>query len=101
MAHTTGPWKVIYPDVPLEDIIINGGNGGSRNIAKVWIDDAPDDEYNREQRANARLIAAAPDMLNTLQDIARYLGNRICRSDGEELMLSRCKESIAKATGGK
>jgi len=32
----------------------------------------------------------------TLLDISRYLGGRMFRSDGEELILSRCKESLDK-----
>lgn len=49
-----------------------------------------------EMEANARLIAAAPDMYEALQDIARYLGNKPFRSDGEELMIMRCKKVFAK-----
>ena len=55
-AHTPGPW------------IVRGGNvieSLSRiNVAKAWMTDG------EEECANARLIAAAPDLLEALQDIA-------------------------------
>ena len=38
-------------------------------------------------------------MYQTLVDIARYLGSRSFRSEGEELILCRCKEAISMADG--
>lgn len=60
--HTPGPWSTdeANHDVPLQDIRIVAGH--DRRIALVWIDDAPVEDYNIEQRANARLIARAPEM---------------------------------------
>lgn len=54
--HTPGPWAVGYPD----DQTIRAD--GLR-VASV---ECP----RKEWRANARLIAAAPDMLQALRDIA-------------------------------
>lgn len=66
MNHTPGPWSTDEQDhsEPYQHIRVLGG---SRAIAELWIDDAPVPEYNVEQRANARLIAAAPEMLSILQ----------------------------------
>ena len=93
--HTPGPWESSYRHDPITgaECAVWGADGDM--VAMVFADLIND----ADGTATARLIAAAPDMLNTLQDIARYLGNRICRSDGEELILSRCRESIAKAQG--
>jgi hypothetical protein len=64
----------------------------------------PDQEERYYNECDARdgdvfLVSAAPKMYNTLLEIARYLGNRPFRSDGEELILARCREAIAKAEG--
>jgi hypothetical protein len=62
---TPGPWTTNKHehDEKYQDILINGEN---RAIARIWIDDAPVEDYNREQEANARLIVAAPDLLQAL-----------------------------------
>lgn len=86
--HTEGPWQVNYfnptrvcdaSDVrgcaPIADC-----TGGSRV----------------EQKANARLIAAAPDLLETLEAIAGFApGN----GDVCEIIAKRARDAIAKATG--
>ena len=66
MSHTPGPWQTDQAehDAPYQDIRIHAGKG---SICCVWIDDAPLHDYNAEQRANARLIAAAPDLLEALR----------------------------------
>ena len=52
-----------------------------------------------EVEANARLIAAAPDLLEALQTIAGYLDDTAaCNSD--KAMASTARAAIAKATGG-
>lgn len=62
---TPGPWQVFGPDdEPYGDIGV-GKNG--RRICRLWQDDAPVPEYNSAQWANARLIAAAPEMVDLLR----------------------------------
>jgi hypothetical protein len=65
--YTPGPWAV-YPceDDPYGDIIV--GKKG-RNVCLLWLDDAPVEDYNDAQHANARLIAAAPEMYESLKKI--------------------------------
>lgn len=60
--HTPGPWTTNHSehDAPYQDIKIKTEH---RTVATVWIDDAPVHDYNAEQEANAKLIAAAPDLL--------------------------------------
>lgn len=71
MNHTRGPWATDEQDHcdPYQHIRVLGGN---RAIAELWIDDAPVPEYNAEQWANARLIAAAPELLEALQRLEQY-----------------------------
>ncbi len=56
-AATPGEWGTDCADhdQPYLDIKIKSGH---RNIATVWIDDAPVPDYNQMQKANAALIVA-------------------------------------------
>lgn len=92
-GHTPGPWSTdeAEHDCPNQSIRIRGGG---RTIAEVWIDDAPVEDYNREQRANARLIAAAPD----LYELATYAVDNPNFDSAEFDRMARA--AIAKATGG-
>lgn len=55
LKHTKGPWKTGFNDVPGEDIITSVNNNF---IAVVPV--------TKEAKANGRLIAAAPEMLECL-----------------------------------
>jgi len=62
MKHTPGPWTLEYDYslvMPAKDgnHIVTGGPIG------------PDESSREEKRANARLIAAAPELLQALQDM--------------------------------
>lgn len=83
--HTPGPWGAIGTEVktpgPTSRIICWTGQP---EIARV------------EARANARLIAAAPDMLNALLDVLDFW-------DDPDMSMSELKErvrdAVAKAQG--
>jgi hypothetical protein len=66
-AHTKGPWRMEGSEEdPYGQIAVFAD---SRLVCELWQDDAPDRDYNEEQHANARLIAAAPDLLAALNGI--------------------------------
>jgi hypothetical protein len=66
--HTPGPWEVDEPGT-----IYVGGWEGPYRI-----------EMGADHEADARLIAAAPDMLRVLEDVARWVGGMCsCRADDE------------------
>lgn len=80
-AHTPGPWKFL-------DVI--GGcsvYAGRRQVLAYH--SSPD----AENKANARLIAAAPDLLDALQ---AAVASGIIDHDGEP---DAARAAIAKATG--
>ena len=108
--HTQGPW-MIYDDGDGED---------SSDIINVWIDDRDGGEkYDiaamlldrpvGERKANARLIASAPDLLealeNALADINWLLVEGFdtnadeCNIDGVRDTIAEIKQAIAKAKG--
>ena len=89
LKHTPGPWSVVA----------NGGHSytirGSRNEAicdtSIWLHSDP----HSESRANAHLIAAAPDLLEALEDLLT-----ICDGDPDEPdEIGWARAAIAKAKG--
>ena len=93
-THTPGPWRAEGPDDEPYGAI--GVFAGSHLVCELWQDDAPVPEYNAEQWANARLIAAAPDLLHALKGvIANHCAN-------DKIFCGTCTDArrvIAKAEG--
>jgi len=92
--HTPGPWAIIV-DVP-------GAAVGYRAIVKNN-DGQPGDIICNPSpmgEANARLIAAAPDLLAALQMVDRIWSNDQTANIDPESPLAIVRAAIAKATGG-
>ena len=92
--HTPGPWRssgslTIYIEARL-------GDGWIQEVCSVGPTEA-DKGYGEQQQANARLIAAAPDLLEALQAV---LANSL-DSKGLADAHKQARAAIAKATGGK
>lgn len=88
--HTPGPWQLKPEESDVGYVRIRGTRLGERyKIANVLHSSA---EYLdiQETKANARLIAAAPDLLEALQDAALWV-------DGD--LKIKVRAAIAKATG--
>lgn len=66
----------------------------------VFTPTAPDDAAVEEARANARLIAAAPEMLEALQDAMRWFSKLDDWSGVGDPDIAKYEAAIAKATGG-
>lgn len=116
--HTPGPWSV-HCDWPL--VVVPKGHerrsiGASSNEAQdrehyaLKIAFAAFNKYSifahetteDQARANARLIAAAPDMLDVLRDLLPYVGSCVDWDDPgspAEADWRRIQAVIAKATG--
>ena len=96
--HTTGPWKQGTRGPNGCPII---GNGRGLMIAMLAHSDKVPDQVEQAE-ANALLIAAAPEMLEALQDAATYLverGIHIRGVIGRTIILPKMQAAIAKATG--
>lgn len=92
---TPGPWGTDESDhdCTYQDIRIRSDG---HTIAVVHIDDAPCTDFNARQRANARLIAAAPELL----ELARELWTDVRHnSEEDEPFGQRVRAVIVKATG--
>ncbi len=86
--HTPGPWLIIALD-KMTDVIPGtmeaGKNNGKRAICRLM---------GTDKRANARLIAAAPNMLKALKALDLSFG----RAQSEEVN-DLVSSAIAKAEG--
>jgi hypothetical protein len=92
MKHTPGPWRINTAIRAGEfDVKDANSSGGHAPIAKVRGDKR---RTANQALANARLIAAAPDLLEALKDMLPEL-----ESIGPLEKFERARAAIAKATG--
>ena len=100
-SHTPGPWSLSASFDSVERRVQHGDNP-----PLVWgiasgINSAhPDYMPREEQIANARLIAAAPELLEALKGITMRFDIILDLGKGDLLALSKARAAIAKATGG-
>lgn len=87
-AHTPGPWFVAPSGTTVHD-------------KRVWFDehgarcgDTPNICIDAETPANARLIAAAPDLLAALKFVLSAHGEQL------DAAFAQAQDAIAKAEGG-
>ena len=93
--HTPGPWVISARNNPAGADI--SGRQGHHFICDILYSEGNhpiDIEYNDQQTANARLIAAAPDLLEALRFILAYPEN-----DLHEYSVKIARAAIAKARG--
>lgn len=97
--YTPGPWRVLPEDPDKDYIRIRGACLGARyKVANVLIPSHPgiyagDSE---EARANARLIAAAPDLLEALRGAIPFIGYE---GGGDQEAKEKAYSAIEKAIG--
>ena len=102
--HTPGPWWLGRDPSHFGSLTsITGGSdstGGIRSVAEVGGLDID------EAEANARLISAAPDMLEALHDVLRYCvtpsglpDKNKGRTPEQDAAMAKAKAAIAKAEG--
>ena len=93
--HTPGPWELARNDQHAGSIAtLYGCEGG---YIEVWTTKWP---AGVNQEANARLIAAAPELLEALQSIVddhEFCGNSW--GDRREAWIATARAALAKAEG--
>ena len=99
MKHTPGPWVTENDHIVVRNY--DGKLTRLDSIAKVF----PDFPLSDEAIANARLIAAAPDLLDALKVMlhGEEIGECECQKTGFPRLITRwekARAAIAKAEGG-
>lgn len=90
-THTPGPWFAFCNANGAFDV----GSDGNQHNADILCSRYEWLEREMEMHANARLIAAAPDMLKQLQDAYTVICNEV--ADGEDTQLATSiRELVAK-----
>jgi len=98
--HTKGPWKVLENARGNGKICVTTANGAPVHAVLCEIDIRSIGTDYLIRLANANLIAAAPDMLAALQEIA-LLAAEIKRSHAANVITIKAREAIRKAEGSK
>lgn len=97
--HTPGPWMIQSRDNDLLFDVVDSRTE-SKLIAGPFRHELPTVKGNSETIANARLIAAAPELLEALETIVCWqdvdsIGARLTSAQ----MLTQARAAIAKAKG--
>jgi uncharacterized NAD-dependent epimerase/dehydratase family protein len=99
--HTPGPWTALPEECDKPYVRIRGTRLGWRfkiaNVMNAGYDDPPEREVE-ETRANAALIAAAPELLEALQEVF-MIGDRLVSDVYGYEFKEKARAAIAKATG--
>jgi hypothetical protein len=102
IKHTPGPWTVMPGEINKPYLRIRGTRLGQRyKIANVLMPAYPVVRYQEadETHANARLIAAAPELLEALEFALHELEAYCYDESGENYNSLLINAAIAKATG--
>ena len=91
--HTPGPWVIDW-NVSRLDIFGADETTLVASLRRSFLSQAIDEAA----RSNARLIAAAPDLLDSLSEIFDYAGGADSALH-DEYVMDRARAAIAKAEG--
>ena len=102
--HTAGPWRAKvweYPDAipPRRELIIENGKFVVAHCAWDEGKDNPYTIHTSEAEANARLIAAAPELLEALKDCVEKIENSV-GWNAVDIFPEDIYSLISKAEGG-
>ena len=71
MTHTKGPWEIHGGNTC--DFIMGGDKGDSKFVCQLFNREDEDFSDSKTKEANAKLIAAAPEMLELLNSIGQAI----------------------------
>jgi len=91
-THTPGPWRVVNGGRRVDGPFVTTFGEGSQPIADVRV---PNGSKN-ERLANARLIAAAPDLYHALVELVEY---ETAKNGGKKPKWPNILAALAKSEG--
>lgn len=100
--HTPGPWSISKNRVSTHSKFYIRAHAVNKVIAEMpdqyW--SRADNDVPAEQEYNARLIAAAPELLAALEDAVTHIAPQYGYDPSVASCLNACRTAIAKATDG-
>lgn len=96
--HTQGPWR-LETDYPKGFLILKDEPHPSHD--PVWTVANVNACMGAESKSNARLIAAAPDLLAALKAMLSMFGDHEQYDDDSAQVIAEAREALAKAEGVK
>ena len=98
ITHTKGPWEVGDGSWKSGHVDINAKTHGSLAVVVTFVDDEP----YAEGLANARLIAAAPDLLASLKVMTKAFESNLANHENTDWFeeWNTAMSAITKATKG-
>lgn len=97
VQHTPGPWD-LYSAHPVEQYVDRIVDPKSEQYASIFRIHHDDKIPRQEAEANARLIAASPDLLAALKEITKRYATSNTRGVAYQIW-KKAKDAIAKAEG--
>ena len=99
--HTPGPWNIGSSDLPVSRMSIHckGHKESCHSTVALMVSRMTIGISHDEEFANARLIAAAPDLLKALEDCVAVMDRELAGLKVIQPELSAARAAIAKATG--
>lgn len=102
LKHTPGPWMIQEDNLGCKIIIGNLKMTDEEyslfTCNEIGFTDGLSDES--EDIANARLISAAPDLLEALKDALMVMTSQKVRIEEQADAITKARAAIAKAEGG-
>jgi hypothetical protein len=98
--HSKGPWQAEVDFKAHSSIVIFDANGDCVAYTPIWMG-LPNSEAKELAKANARLVAAAPELLAALDaflSITSYCGKEHCTAEQCVAALNAIK-ALSKARG--
>lgn len=107
--HTPGAWKIATSGYANAPSVIYAGDKGPDFGRKYplqgcdWIAEVKEDESPRarEYHANARLIAASPELLDELEKALRFIARNCPDSDQRQAIIQSGWATIRKSRGAR
>ena len=118
-TFTPGPWQLSCIDGVEDSLMVGGGDDGSDIVADIrtyendisetrnspqqmWIKKrlAELERKEKEARANARLIAAAPELLEQCKLFEKVLNELVVMGEADIEDRDKLREVLAKVEGG-
>jgi hypothetical protein len=99
---TKGDWEIDYSRIlggDCEIVSIEVSNTDSKKVCNIWKKDAHRNDQNQDystSKANAKLIAAAPDLLEALQEMVLVF-NRDDNDNAQHIRVGNAEKAIEKA----